>query len=274
VTSPAAARWTTGPGAFWAAHDDRYEASLRPFTAHLLDGARIGPGHRVLDVGCGCGGTSRDAARRAAGGSVLGLDLSAAMVVRARERTAAEGPPNATFEIADAQEVDLAGAGYDAVISRMGVMFFDDAAAAFSVLAAALRPGGRLAFACWRERDRNPARTVPADALAPWVEPKPPAAPGEPGAFSLADPDRVRALLTGAGLVDIRLEPLAEPILLGADAEDAASFLLAELRADHGTPVPAEAAAALRAALVPYETGDGVLLGSAAWLVTARRPGG
>lgn len=176
------------------------------------------------------------------------------------------------FEIGDAQRADLGAGGLDAVISRFGVMFFDDAAAAFGALGVTLRPGGRLAFVCWRERERDESRTVPAQALAPWVPRKPIAPPGEPGAFSLADPDRVRALLTGAGLVDVGLEALAEPLRMGADARDAAGFLLAELVADRGVPAPPAAAGALRAALAAHETPDGVLLGSSAWLVTARRP--
>jgi SAM-dependent methyltransferase len=273
VTSSPPNRWTGGLGTFWAAHDDRYETMLAPFTAPLLDAAGIGPGDRVLDVGCGPGRTTREAARRAGPtGSALGVDLSPAMVARARELAAAQGPPTVSFTVADAGRADLGDGTYDVVISRFGVMFFDDEAAAFAGLTRALRPGGRLAFVCWRERERSSTRTVRADALAPWVPLPDPPAPGLPGPFTFADPARVRSVLTAAGLVDLGVDALEVSCLMGTDAADAAAFQIAEEDAERDEPLPPEAGEAMRAALAPYETAEGVLLDSSTWLVTATRP--
>lgn len=270
VTSPPRDRWTGDLGSYWAGHDEPYERLLAPLVEPLLDAARIGPGARVLDIGCGPGLTTREAARRAGpSGSALGVDISPAMVARAREHAA--GLPNVEFVVADAESHDLGEATADAVISRFGLLFFDDPDSAFRRLAAALRPGGRIAFTSWQARENSPIRAVPAQALAPWV-PVPPAPPaGTPGPFGLADPDRVRSLLTDAGLRDVAVEDLSRPMYAGADAAEAAANQLAEKNSERAEPLPPEARTALEDAFRPYETPDGVLVGAATWLVSATR---
>ena len=274
VTTPPSSRWTGGLGSFWAAHDGFYETMLARLTEPILDAAGVGPGQRVLDVGCGAGRTTREAARRAGpDGSALGVDVAPAMVERARERAAAEGPGNVAYVVADAGSADLlelAGGPVDALISRFGLLFFPDPPAAFAGLARVLRPGGRIAFTAWRERHLSSARYVPQDALAPWVAPAPTPV-GQPGAFAFADADRVRALLTGAGLRDVAVEALTVPFLAGTDAVDAAAFQIAEEDAELDEPLPRAATEAMVAAMRPYETPGGVLLEAATWLVSATR---
>jgi SAM-dependent methyltransferase len=272
VTSPPRNRWTGDLGTFWAGHDEPYERMLAPLLEPLLDAARIEPGARVLDIGCGPGRTTREAARRAGpSGSALGVDISAAMVSRARSRTAAEGPPTAEFLVADAEHADLGAARFDALVSRFGLLFFDDPDTAFRALAATLRPGGRIAFTSWQARTRSPIRTVPAQALDPWIPMPPPPAPGTPGAFGLADPDRVRELLTNAGLGDVVVTDLTLPLLAGTDVAAAAAFQIAEEDAERDEPLPPEATEAMVAALEPYATADGVFLEASTWLVSATR---
>lgn len=266
-------QWNGETGRFWAAHEDQFDAMLSRLTTHLIAAADIAPTDRVLDVGCGCGATTRMAAERAVDGSVLGVDVSEPMLQRAR--ASSDALPNVAFERADAQVRAFPAGAFDMVLSRFGLMFFDDPPAAFGNLAAALRPGGRLVFLCWQELARNEQRVVPLQAIAAHV-----AVPGStadgPGPFSLAEAERIRGLLAGAGLSDIAIQSVEEPVLVGVDADAAAEFTrhnptIRGLLADVDESTAAAAVAALRSALSAYQTPAGVLLGSAAWLVTARR---
>lgn len=268
-------QWNGTVGRFWAEHADRYDHRIAALSEHLLGALDPKPTDRVLDIGCGCGHTSRAVAGDVPDGSVLGVDLSEPMVARARELAAEEGLGNLTFEAADVQEDPPAAGSYDLMLSRFGIMFFDDPAAAFAGLRQGLRAGGKLTFLCWREEPLNEHRTVPRAALGRVVELPPARDPKLPGAYSLADPDHVRALVTTAGFAEVSLKPVDEPLWLGEDAERAAWFAIREPTTrgllEPAGPMAAERAVeALQEAYAPYETTEGVLLGGAAWLVTAR----
>jgi hypothetical protein len=155
-------------------------------------------------------------------------------------------------------------------------MFFADPAAAFGNISRALRPGGRLAFLCWRELRENAFLRVPLEAVAPYLPLPDPGAPGSPGPFSLADPERVRELLAGAAFGDVGVAALDLPMPLGSDPDDVAGYQLGmpmvrAMLAGAGREARVGARAALRAALAEHQGPDGVTLGCAAWLVTARR---
>ena len=167
----------------------------------LLDGAGIGGTSRVLDVGCGNGKLTRLAARRARRGQVTGLDLSGPMLARARARAAEEGIGNVTFEQGDAQVYPLAPGGFDVAVSRFGVMFSGDPAAAN--IARGLRPGGRLAFACLPDLSGTDLWPV-FGAAAAHLPPAPPPATGTTSPESLADPERAREVLTRDGFTGVR----------------------------------------------------------------------
>jgi ubiquinone/menaquinone biosynthesis C-methylase UbiE len=139
--------WNGPEGVHWAENADRYDAMAEGINEPLLAAARIGEGDRALDIGCGTGFLTRLAARRAGGGSVLGVDLSAPMLTRARAVAAEEGITNVRFEQGDAQVYPFPAAAFDLAVSRGGVMFFADHVAAFANIGRALRPGGRLVFA-------------------------------------------------------------------------------------------------------------------------------
>lgn len=195
--------WAT-QGIDWVDNAAIFETVLAPFADAVTQAADIAPGARVLDIGCGSGTLLQRAA--ALGAIAFGVDISEPMVQAARRRV-----PEATVALGDAQIVDLReaadGASFDRVISRFGVMFFDDPVAAFTNIRHAAAPGSRLAFVCWREGD-NPMFTAGIDVLAAKLE-SPPAAldPASPGPLAFGDPERVRAILTDAGWTDIAVEP-------------------------------------------------------------------
>jgi len=147
--------WDGGEGAYWAANAERFEKGMTRYSTRFLGAAEIGASARVLDIGCGTGDTTRDAARLASRGSALGVDLSSQMIEVARRRAAASGVANAHFEQADAQIHPFAEHSADVVISRTGAMFFGDPVAAFRNMARALRPGGRLVLLVWQAPHRN-----------------------------------------------------------------------------------------------------------------------
>lgn len=255
----------TGPDA------DFYDAELRRHDALLRAAADVGPGDRVLDVGCGTGQTTRDAGRAAVGGHALGVDTSADRIEQARRRTTAEGLRNVRYLRADAQDHAFAPGSADVCLSRFGTMFFADPAAAFGNLRRALRPGGRLVQLVWQQPDVNAWFTAPRRAVAGADPPAPAEADLVP--FSLADPATCTGLLTSAGFVAVELRAVHEPVCWGPDA---AVALDAALRLRHVRDLlsrsgdPARAVARLRGLLEAHRTADGVQLASRAWLVTCR----
>jgi SAM-dependent methyltransferase len=270
--------WDGEDGDQWVEHEERYNAVNRRHGLRLLDAAGIAPDHHVLDIGCGCGESTRDAARLATEGTALGVDLSSQMLARARERSRAEGLTNVRFQQADAQVYPFEDQAFDQAISRFGAMFFGDPVAAFRNIGRALRPSGRLALLAWQGLAENEWLLALRTALAVGrTLPEPPV--GEPGPFGLADPAAVRRILTAAGFEAIDLEPVHESIILGADADDAFGFvrsLAMTQRLLNGldAPTAARALEALRATLAAHATAEGVLFDSGAWLITARSGGG
>jgi SAM-dependent methyltransferase len=268
--------WNGYEGAYWAEHQDRWDAVNTGVNDQLFAAAAIGEQNRVLDVGCGNGLTTRLAARRASRGHAVGIDLSAPMLERARATAAAESIANVTFLQGDAQVHPFPPAGFDVAISRFGVMFFSDPVAAFANIGRALKPGGRLAFVSFRDLSQSDLGAV-FGAIA---EPAP-VLGGDgaetPGMFSLADPARIDEVLTRAGFAGVTPTPIDFPMLFGRDAADAAGFLLGsgpvrDLLAQADQRTVARVTDRLTAVLRPYQEPGGVRLGGAAWLVSATRP--
>jgi len=271
--------WNGAAGQRWRDRQDHQDELLKPVSDRLIIAAEPKPGEKVIDVGCGCGATTIDFARRVApGGQVLGLDISEPMLARARERT----PPNppARFVAADATVHDMAPGSADLVVSRFGVMFFADPALSFANLRRGLRPDGRLVFACWREARQNPWMIVPLREAAKHAPPLPEMGPEDPGPFAFADEARVRRILNKAGYADIVVTPhdLDLDIAIGRGLDAAVEGALAigptsRMLDGQSEAVRAAAAADIRAALAARMVGDSVPLGAAIWIVTARKPG-
>ena len=268
--------WDGSNGEFWARHHERFDATIAPHHALLMEAAAIAPGERVLDIGCGNGLTSRDAGRATGErGEVLGVDLSGPMLGLARQLAKDEGLGNIRFEQADAQVYAFPAETFDLVISRFGVMFFSDPAAAFTNIASAVRPGGRLAMLVWAPVPDNEWIVAMHGAIAPGQAlPKPP--PGAPGPFGLADQDLARRTLTAAGFTDVAFTRSEQAFKVGFATEDAYAFVselgpVQMLLEDLDEPGRARALEGLRDAVAAHETPEGVVFRSSAWVITARR---
>ncbi|MFF1921838.1 class I SAM-dependent methyltransferase [Streptomyces sp. NPDC058221] len=262
--------WNGPVGQHWAAHPDRYNTMLEAFDGPLFDAAAIGASDRVLDIGCGSGLTTRMAARRAPQGSVTGVDISEPLLERARELTGAERLPAVGYRLADAQTCPFEPAGYDLAISRGGVMFFADAVAAFTNIAGALRPGGRLVFLCPQPARADGEEAKALGLLASLL--------GEDhtrenalatAMASLSEPDRIHEVLGAAGFTDIEVTGVGAESVWGKDAADAVDFFVSRAP---GRTVSDATRAAMTRALLPHETPRGVLLRAGVWVVTAHRP--
>jgi SAM-dependent methyltransferase len=271
-----AERWNGESGRYWVAHRERHLAEHRYLVPRLFGAARLASGERVLDVGCGCGATTIEAARLTGGvpgssGCAVGLDLSRPMLAVARRLAAEHAVANVGFVQCDAQTSPLRRDSYDAAISSFGVMFFADPAAAFARLAAALRRGGRLAFLCWQPDMSNDVFGIPLDAFRAYT---PLPSPTETELFT--DPRWVRNLLSGSGWRDIQIDAVNEPALMGTDVADVMSYVRGMPMIRRLTTGLKEAALTERAlddmarTYAARERPDGVWVNAAAWLVTAR----
>ena len=233
------------------------------------------PADHVLDVGCGTGQTTREAAHAAFDGSAVGVDVSVAMLEHARRLSDAEGTRNVTYEVGDAQTHPFPAARFDLCISRFGTMFFPDTVAAFANIGRAMRSDARLVLLVWQHPERNEWFTAIRRALAD-SDPATPSGPDlEP--FSLADPSDTQRLLTAAGFDEIDFTDVHEPVYYGPDTATAYDIVLRLRHArdllDRLDATAAESALhRLRATLDAHDTGSGVLFDSRAWIITARRP--
>ena len=257
-----------------ALHPDFYDAELRWHNEHFRAAADVQSDDRVLDVGCGTGQSTRQAARAAVDGSALGVDVSAPMLERARQLSEDEGLRNVSYQQADAEAQRFPSACFDLCISRFGTMFFADPVAAFANIGRALRPGARLVILVWQDHDRNEWATAIDRSLSMG---RPTTLPvSDPGPFSLANPTVTQGILTAAGFTEVGFTGVHEPVFYGRDTGAAYDAVLSlwqakDLLADLDAATTAHALRRLRATLAAHDTGNGVLFDSRAWIVTAER---
>lgn len=252
---------------------DFYDAELRGHHEHLRAAYGISAGDEVVDIGCGTGLTTREAARAAAPGRVVGVDVSERMLERARQLTAADRLENVRYELGDAQVHRFDAGGFDVAISRFGTMFVADPAAAFANIALALRPGARLVLLVWQRREDNEwLRAIDAALGDAAQSPQPDADP-----CSLGDSEATAGILEDAGFDGIRFEDVREPVFLGHDPDAALAIVqgFQDTRAALASLGDGEAARTverLRDTLAAHHSDErGVALDSRSWLITARR---
>lgn len=273
--------WNEVAGAKWVANQERLDRLMAPLTDVLIAAAAPRPGELVVDVGCGCGDTTLRLAAAAAGGYIRAVDISRPMLAHAEARRG-----RMQGELAHIQWIAADASTYrfppvsSLLVSRFGVMFFDDRPAAFANLRAGLMEDGRFAFLTWRRRSHCEWMQLPLDWIASAL-PTPDEPTGEVGPFALADSDATVAMLEGAGFKDVAAEKIDCPLVMGQGADDAqaldeAMLLLtdtgpaAALMRD-AEPEPREAALALlREGLAPRARDGRVLLEGACWLYSGR----
>src|SRR5690349_15372155 len=200
------AYWNGPAGQRWADRQAAQDVLLKPVADLVVDRAGFKPGERVIDVGCGSGATTIAFAREVApSGHVLGVDISGPMLERARQSAPKDLPID--FALADATVYPFEPASFDVLASRFGVMFFADPVLSFANMRKALKPSGRLAFACWREPRENPFFMAPLQAAYKHVPKLPQQGPEDPGPFAFASEARVRRILGEASFTGVEMEP-------------------------------------------------------------------
>jgi SAM-dependent methyltransferase len=269
------AYWNGPAGQRWADRQQAQDVLLGPVADILVDRAKFKPGERVIDVGCGSGATTIAFAQEVGpSGHALGIDLSAPMLARARA-SAPKGLP-VDFVMADATVYPFDPASFDLLASRFGVMFFAEPVLSFANMRRALRPSGRLAFACWREPRENPWMMAPLQAVYQHAPKLPPQGPEDPGPFAFASQERVHRILGAAGFTGIAMEacPLSLDIGIGSGLDAAVQSAL-EIGPAHRAlqeqppDVVAAATNSIREALAPFVRGQAVALPGSIWIVTA-----
>jgi SAM-dependent methyltransferase len=269
------AYWNGPGGQHWTDRQQTQDVLLAPVSDILIDRAKAKAGERIIDVGCGCGATTIALAQKVGQtGHVFGVDISAPMLARARQVAPAGLPVE--FVLADATVHPFEPASSDLLVSRFGVMFFAEPALSFANMRKALRPSGRLTFACWREPRDNPWLMAPLQAAYKHVPKLPQLGPEDPGPFSFAAEQRVHRILGEAGFSDIAMEPcnLSLDVAVGrglAAAVEASLEIGPASRALEGQPSDLRAAAtkSIRDVLAPFAKGNTVPLAASIWIVTA-----
>lgn len=233
--------WASDAGYQWIVREAALDAMMAGVLARVLHHADLKPGEQVLDIGCGTGASCLAASKLVGtSGHVTGVDISAQLLDRARSRATDAGAHNMTFHLADAQTHAFAPASMDALISRFGVMFFEDPVAAFANMAAALKPGGRLAFAAWAPPAQVPWFSIPVSSVVARLGKPAPMDPNAPGPMAFQDPVRVTAMMARAGLhhvechtekVDLTPKGPFEEVVAFATRVGPASRIMAEFSA-------------------------------------------
>ncbi len=268
--------WSGEAGDRWVAAREALDPALEPFGLAAMDAAGAGPGERAIDIGCGCGATTLELARRTGPmGSVLGIDVSTSMLRWASGRAAAAGRQNTVFVNADASTYRFEEKAADLAYSRFGVMFFANPVEAFANVRSGLRRGARLGFVCWRALERNVWVSLPRDIALRHVPPPEPRDPFAPGPFAFADPDRVGRILDDAGFSGIDVAAHDAAMRQSGSLDEAVGFLVrfgpaSRLIAGADETVKRAVEDEVRRAVAGLHDGGGVELDAAMWIVTAR----
>lgn len=273
-----ASDWVAARGEKWRDQLSGMEMMLTPVNEPLIRALHLDVSCRIADIGCGGGGTALEILRRAPAGSVVhGFDISRALIGLARDR-ARPDERTIAFEIADVATAPAPEVSYDRLVSRFGIMFFDDPPAAFANLVRWLVPGGRFAFAVWGRPAQNPWMATVREAVAEVVD-VPSPDPEAPGPFRYAETDKLLNLLDRAGFGELDVRDWRGALLIGGGlpAAEAANFALAsfssfgELLAEAGEAALNDARQSLTARFSRHEQDGTVRMDACVHIFTGKR---
>ena len=275
--------WNGQAGDHWTQRNDEMDAMLRPLGATAIERAAPASGEQVLDIGCGCGGTTLDMVQDlGATGHVIGVDISEPMLDLATQKIAQlpetlQGVPS--FQLADASSFDFSPATYDLIFSRFGVMFFADPPAAFANMRKALKPGGRVTFLCWGPPDQNDWIMTPFMAARAHLPPTEKPDPRAPGPFAFSDTDYVTDILATAGFTDIGFEATSPVMKMGRGQtlDETAEFFMevgpvSRALVDQPDSLREVVKSAITSAIEDRYADGFVEMGGKCWIVTALNP--
>ena len=271
--------WNTVAGPRWVASPGFRERRNQESLALLLESLRLAGGESVLEIGCGTGAVTLPLAEAVGEhGRVVAVDISEPMLGSARQRVEESGLHNVTLLAGDAQVMGFEPAAFDVATSRMGVMFFADPVAAFRNIGGALKPGGRLVFACWAPLAENRHWLISYDIALRHLGPAP-STDHEAGPLAFGDPEYVRRVLAAAGFAEITIERAHPTIICGSPEEEARQALMMGptarlIEAKQPDEATRQVIAEEIAAAFAAEASAGpIRLPATIFLVTARRPG-
>jgi ubiquinone/menaquinone biosynthesis C-methylase UbiE len=270
-----AAQWNRTAGCAWVEAQEMIDRTFQPIEDLLVDAILAGSPRRVLDVGCGTGATTLAVARRlGTNGECVGIDISEPMTDAARARAEREGTP-ARFIRADAQSYPFEPSSFDAIMSRFGVMFFDDPVLAFANLRRAMRPAAELRCVVWRSPEENPFMTTAERAAAPLLPSMPPRVSDAPGQFAFADSQRVRRILEESGWTGIDIQPI--DVVCTMPESELARYAtrfgpVGRVLDDADEATRDRVVKTVRAAFEPFVHGAEVRYDAACWMIAARKP--
>lgn len=275
--------WNGEAGTQWADRNNEMDLMLAPLGAAAIERASPTVGEQVLDIGCGCGGTTLDmTSLLGESGHILGVDISAPMLELANSKIGSmpqtlQSVPS--FQLADASTFDFPAGAYDLLFSRFGVMFFANPPAAFANMRKALKPGGRLALLCWGPPEENDWIMTPLMAARKHLPPTDKPDPRAPGPFAFADKDYVKTTLETAGFSDIGFESFSPLMKIGRgqSLEGAAEFFMemgpiSRALVDQPTPLLAKIKSAITEAIKSRYKNGFVEIGAKCWIITGVNP--
>ena len=270
--------WSGKGGDYWVVKQSEMDVMLNPLGEKALAKLDLKSNSKVLDIGCGCGATTLEIAKKVSDGTVTGLDISVPMLDQAKSEASIQGIPNVDFKVVDVQVDQLTSKEYDYVYSRFGVMFFEDPFEAFKNISSSVKKGGKLSFVCWQDPYLNPWQSLSIQVIRGYLDiPSPP--PRSPGPFAFQEKDYVKGILKQSGFSNISLDDNQEDITMfaGKSLQEASEDYLAinpvvtEMLKDSPDSLKAKIVESLKEAFSEYHKGDGLLFPSATWIVSASK---
>ena len=270
--------WSGKGGDYWVEKQSEMDIMLNPLGEKALAKLDLKSNSDVLDIGCGCGATTLEIAKKVSEGIVTGLDISVPMLDKAESEASIQGIANVDFKVVDVQVDQLASEKYDYVYSRFGVMFFDDPYEAFKNIFSSIKEGGELSFVCWQDPSLNPWQSLSVQVIRGYLDmPSPP--PRSPGPFAFHEKDYVKEILEKSGFSNISFDDNQEDITMfsGKSLQEASEDYLAinpvvtEMLKDSPDDLKAEIVESLKEAFSEFHKGDGLVFPSATWVVSASK---